>query len=659
MLNTVPADYFVSVNPEVLAAGGTGLELIGLVLTNGTKVPIGTIQSFPSLISVGAYFGTSSQEYNSAAVYFGGFINSEQVPGAILFAQCPTVSVPAYLRGGSLASMTLAQLQALSGTISLTIDGTVKTSGSINLSAATSFSNAATLIQAGFASLYDAVTASTSSIAAGTATNCTTGTITNNILTVAGSVTGGFVVGGLLTGTGVTAGTTILNQLTGAAGLAGTYTVSAIQNVASTTITQTYGLLTVVTMASGAFAVGQVISGGTTAAGTTITAFGTGTGQAGTYITSGGAQTVSASAISGGPLAVTFDSVASAFVITGGTPGTAGVITVASGTLSAGINLTTVTGATTSQGSQSVNAAVPLFGPAVVTPATLMNGIIAQTTNWATFMTTFNPDVSGNANKLAFAQWNNTQNGGYMYACWDTDITPTTSFPATSCLGYLLSQANISGTCLLYDPTNEGLAAYACGLVAAINFNSTNGNLNPAYTGQVGLAATVTNATVLSNLQQNGYNCMVASSTAAQQFTFFWNGQISGPWLWMQPYINQIWLNAQFQLDLMELLINAKSIPYNNAGMTMIHNALGSTITAALNFGAIQPGINLSSLQITEVNNAAGGPIDQVLSTRGWYLQILQPSAAVRQARGTPICNFWYMDGGSVNMITLNSVDLL
>src|ERR1019366_5793111 len=531
MLNTVPADYFVSVNPEVLAAGGTGLELIGLVLTNGTKVPIGTIQSFPSLISVGAYFGTSSQEYNSAAVYFGGFINSEQVPGAILFAQCPTVSVPAYLRGGSLASMTLAQLQALSGTISLTIDGTVKTSGSINLSAATSFSNAATLIQAGFASLYDAVTASTSSIAAGTATNCTTGTITNNILTVAGSVTGGFVVGGLLTGTGVTAGTTILNQLTGAAGLAGTYTVSAIQNVASTTITQTYGLLTVVTMASGAFAVGQVISGGTTVGGTTITAFGTGIGQAGTYITSGGSQTVSATTISAGPLAVTFDSVANAFVITGGAAGTAGAITVASGTLSAGINLTTVTGAVTSQGAQSVSAAVPVFGPAVVTPAAFMNSIIAQTTNWATFMTTFNPDVSGNSNKLAFAQWNNTQNDGYMYACWDTDITPTASFPATSSLGYLLSQANISGTCLLYDPLNEGLAAYECGLVAAINFNSTNGNLNPAYTGQVGLAATVTNATVLSNLQQNGYNCMVESSTAAQQFTFFWNGQISGPWL--------------------------------------------------------------------------------------------------------------------------------
>lgn len=662
MQNTVPADYFVTVNPGVLAASGDGLELIGLILTNGTRSPIGSIQQFSSLANVGAYFGAASQEYASASVYFNGFDNSNIKPAAVLFAQCPNVAVPAYLRGGNMSAVTLAQLQALSGTISLTIDGQVKTSSSINLSAATSFSNAATLIQAGFVNLYAGVTAATTTIAAGTATNCTTGTISGNILTVAGVVTGGFVVGGLLTGTGVTAGTTILNQLTGAQGLAGTYTVSAVQTVASTTITQTYGLMTVATMSSGILAVGQVISGGTTTAGTTITAQVSGTsGGAGTYVTSGGSQTVSATTISAGPLAVSFDSVASAFVITGGTPGTLGTITVATGTLSTGIMLTTATGAVTSQGSQAVNAAVPVYGPAVVTPTAFMNGITAQTTNWASFMTTYNPDVSGNGNKLGFAQWTNAQNSGFIYACWDTDTTPTTSYPATNSLGYLLSatQLNLSGTVLVYDPTNEGVAAFVCGLVASVDFTETNGNINPAYKTQTGLAATVTNQSVLNYLQQNGYNCIVASSTAAQGFVFFYNGQISGPWLWLQPFINQIWMNAGFQLDLMTLLTQAKSIPYNNDGITMINAALMDTINAALNFGAIQPNIPLSASQIAQVNAAANLKIDQTLSTRGWYLQVLQASPAVRQERGTPPCNFWYMDGGSVNQITLASVDLL
>lgn len=648
MLNSVPSDYFAQINPGVLAAGGNGLQLIGLVLTNGSRIPIGSIPSFSSLIAVGNYFGTASQEYATAGVYFGSFTNSGQLPGAILFTQYNQTAVVPYIRGGNLSAVSLATLQGYSGTLSVTLNGVVKTSGAINLSTATSFSNAASLIQTAFANLYDGVTGAGTTIAAGTATNVTLSTITGNVFTAAGVVTGGFVVGGLLTGTGVTAGTTILNQISGTAGGLGTYTVSANQNVASTTITQTYGLMTVATMVSGALAVGQGISGGTTTGGTTITALGTGTGQAGTYITSGGSQTVSATTISAGPLAVTFDSIASAFVVTGGTPGVVGTVAFATGTISASLLMTSVTGAVLSQGA------------AAAAPATFMAGVIAQTTNWATFMTTFNPDAYGNSVKLAFAAWENTQNDGFIYVCWDTDITPTTTVPATSSLGYLLNTTYAyDGTCLVYDPTNEGVAAFVCGLVASINFQATNGNINPTFKAQSGLAATVTNQTVLSNLQQNGYNCIVATATAAQQFIFLWNGQISGKWLWMQPYINQIWLNASFQLDLMELLVNAKSIPYNNDGMTMIHAALMDTVNQALNFGAIQPGVTLSANQVTLVNAAAGMPIDQVLSTRGWYLQVLTPTPAVRQARGTPVCNFWYNDGGSVQNIQMASVDLL
>ena len=648
MLSTVPAKYFAQVIPEVLAAGGNGLALNGLVLTNGTRTPIGTIPSFTSLVAVGNYFGIASQEYATAAVYFGSFNNSGNLPGAILYAQYNQNAAVPYIRGGSMAATTLQQLQGYSGALSVTLNGVVKTSSTINLSAATSFSNAATLIQAQFANLYDGVTGSGSSIAAGTATNVTASTITGNVFTAAGTVTGAFVVGGVLSGTGVTAGTYILNQLSGTAGGAGTYTVSINQNVASTTITQAYGVLTVVTMLSGALAVGQVLSGGTTAANTAITALGTGTGQAGTYITSGGAQTVSATTISAGPLSVTYDSIASAFVVTGGTPGAVGTIAYASGGISASLLMTSVTGAVLSQGADAAS------------PTAFMDGIIAKTTNWATFMTTFNPDAYGNSVKLAFAQWNNTQVDEYIYVCWDADITPTASFPATSSLGYLLNTTyQYDGTCLVYDPNNEGVAAFVCGLVASINFQAVNGNINPTYKSQSGLAATVTDQTVLSNLQQNGYNCIVASATAAQEFIFLWNGQISGKWLWLQPYINQIWMNASFQLALMLLLTNAKSIPYNAPGMATIHASLMDTINQALNFGAIQPGVSLSGLQISLVNTAACLPIDQVLSTRGWYLQVLAPTPSVRQARGTPVCNFWYTDGGSVQQITMTSVDLL
>jgi hypothetical protein len=58
------------------------------------------------------------------------------------------------------------------------------------------------------------------------------------------------------------------------------------------------------------------------------------------------------------------------------------------------------------------------------------------------------------------------------------------------------------------------------------------------------------------------------------------------------------------------------------------------------------------------VNAAAGLAIDTVLSSQGWYLQILDATPQVREARGTPPCTFWYMDGGSVQNINLASVEV-
>jgi hypothetical protein len=64
-------------------------------------------------------------------------------------------------------------------------------------------------------------------------------------------------------------------------------------------------------------------------------------------------------------------------------------------------------------------------------------------------------------------------------------------------------------------------------------------------------------------------------------------------------------------------------------------------------------------LEQAEVNSAAGLNISNALNQRGWYLQVLDPGVVVRQARGSPVCTFWYMDGQAVQQITLNSTDIL
>jgi hypothetical protein len=124
----------------------------------------------------------------------------------------------------------------------------------------------------------------------------------------------------------------------------------------------------------------------------------------------------------------------------------------------------------------------------------------------------------------------------------------------------------------------------------------------------------------------------------------------------LDEYINEIWLNNQFQLALMTLLTEVNSVPYNSDGYGLIESALNDPIVAAVNFGAIRANIPLSSLQAAEVNSAAGVSISGTLGTRGWYLQILPATAQVRGLRGTPPISFWYMDGGSIQNIALASI---
>lgn len=568
---SIPASEIANVIPGVLAAGGSALDMNGLFLTQSPRPPIGSVPSFPTADAVAAYFGLSSPEAAFASVYFKGFENSTVKPGALLCAQYNPADVGAYLRGGNVSAMSLTALKALSGVLTITIDGTLKTSSSISLTAATSFSSAAAIIA--------------------TALNVTG--------PVAASFTGSIA-------------TTVL-------------TVSAV--------------------ASGAIAIGQTIAGGTTSAGTTVTAFGTGTGGAGTYTVSA-SQTVTSVAMTATNPAVLYDSVSGAFAISSGTTGAISTIGYAGGTggIATGLALTQPTGAVLSQGAVAA------------TPAAAMAGVVAKTRDWAVFYTVFEPVVG---DKVLFSAWNNTQPNEFAYAMWDTDASPTTTVPATASAGYLIAQAGYAGTHPIYAPTNlAAMGAFVAGAAASINFNQLDGRITFAFRQQAGLVADVVDETIAKNLLANGYNFYGDYATSNDDFTWLYNGSVTGPFDFLDSYINQIWLNSEFQVDFMLLLQQVLSIPYNQTGYSLMKSALASTIKQAVDFGAIRAGVTLSSLQVAEINNAAGLDAATPISTRGWYLQVLDASPTVRQARGSPPCTFWYSDGQSVQKINLASIEV-
>lgn len=506
---TIPASQFVAINPGVESGGGNSLAMNGLFLTENTSMPTGMVLSRSSAASVASFFGPGSAEAAAALIYFAGYTKSTIKPGAMLFAAFNAAPRAAFLQSASLAGMSLTQLQALTGTLTISIAGTPETSAAINLEAATSFTNAATLILAGF----------------------------------------------------------------------------------------------------------------------TSPAF-----------------------------TVTWNAVASAFVFTSTATGATETISYCTGTLSASLLLTQATGAMLSQGA------------AADTPATAMANAVAISQNWATMVTLWEPTITDKEN---FAVWFNAQNSRYLWQAWDSDPNAsvqgnTTSFGAVATAAAYNGVAAVSGDPALAAATGVSLASLAmnaaifvAGAIASINFTATNGRTTLAFLTSGSIQPTVSNGQIAQNLIANGYNYYGSVATANQGFIFFYNGQMFGQWTSIVRYINQIYMNSQFQLALLTLMTEIGSLSYNPPGYGLVRSALLDPITAAITFGAIRTGVTLSAAQIAEVNQAAGVNAASVIQTQGYYLQILDPGAQARDNGQTPIINFWYTDGGDVLQISMASINIL
>lgn len=493
-MSTIPFSEVVNVVPGVLAANGQGVDLNGLILTQNSLAPYGSLLTFSTAAGVQAYFGASSTEAAIADIYFAGYTNCTKLPGELYFSRYPEAAIAGWLMSGSLSSMTLGQLQALTGTLTITVAGVAKTSGTINLSGATSFSNAATIIQSAFTSP-------------------------------------GF--------------------------------------------------------------------------------------------------------------AVTYNSTTSAFVFTTTAAGVAETMSyAATGTLATALLLTQATGATLSQGADAG------------TPADFMANILTINQNWATFMTAWESVIS---EKEAFAMWSNSVQPRYLYVCQDSDVNILNA-SSTSTFGDWVQTQQVIGTLPIYG--NYTHAAFVCGYAASLDFTRLNGRSTLCFKAQSGLTPMVTNSTQYAAVLANGYNSYGAwgSNNPANNQNWFFPGSVSGKWLWADTYLNQIWLNANLQVAMVNLLTQVGAIPYNSAGYSLIYAACLDPINAAINFGAIRAGIQLSSAQAAEIQLALGVNAAPTITAQGFYLQIQPASAQTRAARQSPSMTLYYQDGEAVQQLVLASI---
>lgn len=350
-------------------------------------------------------------------------------------------------------------------------------------------------------------------------------------------------------------------------------------------------------------------------------------------------QTKLSSALAG--TTCTWDSNFKAFVVTSPTTGSASTIEYATSPDS-GTDISALLG---------LDGGVLSQGAAVTSLTDTMTGAVNSNSNFWSFMPVWQETTN---EALELAQWCNNQGVRFMYAMVDSSNAGLTPKNA-ACLAKQV--ADYYGVCSVYN--TKALGAMTMGIGAAINPAQLNGRKTWAYKQQNGLPFTVEDETNAPTLLDNGYNFYGNYATASNEFKLYQNGQISGNAKWLDTYYGQVFIKDGLQNAWINALMLNNTVPYNQSGYGILRAAAMDTINTAVNAGFIRQGVSLSESQKATVESEAGLDISGTLQTQGWYLQILDPTTQVRAERGTPVVNFWYMDGGSVQRIQGTSTVLL
>jgi len=488
----IPISKDVQINPAVLAAAGSAVDLNGLMLTDSSYAPVGATLSFSSASDVADYFGSASDEYDAAKLYFKGYNNCTQTPGQLLFSRFNRDVSPAWLRSGAFKGVSLDTMQAISGKLTLTISGTKK-EADINLG-------------------------------------------------------------------------------------------------------------TVKSMAEAADAIGTAI---------------------------------------GEMVTVSFDTTRQAFIIAVKDGDAASSLTFGSGTAAAALKFTAATGAVLSQGA------------APATAADSMNALVSQTQNWAGLATVFEAEE---ALHLALAEWVSGQNDRYFYVAWTSDGTAIVK-GSKDTVAYKIIQSSYSCVVPVYA-TDVKKAASVLGYAAALDFSRREGRVPFKFREVDGLSPDVTDSVTYDALIANGYNFYGQYAANNVTENYWADGTITGDFKWLDSFCGQIWLNANLQGATLVLFKSNQTIPYNAAGRALVEASHSDIIQQFKTWGGIREGVTLSAAQKLEINNAVGADVSTSIYGKGYYEYIVDMTPSMRAARTSPSCSLWYSDGGSIQKLTMSSVEV-
>lgn len=335
--------------------------------------------------------------------------------------------------------------------------------------------------------------------------------------------------------------------------------------------------------------------------------------------------------------------VANRFIIRSATTGAASEVSfAASGSVAAGLLLTAATAAIVSPGSDAVS----------LTDA--MDGIINTNQNWVLFssLVEFTDDQ-----KSELCAWASGSKNRYGYVVHDTTLAGAVANNANCFVQKVVVANGYENVFPVYGSYLYAVAALA--YAASVDFSRTNGRISFKFRGFSGLSPNVNDLATAKALKSNGYNFYGSYGLNKTMKQYASDGAISGKFVWIDSFINQVWINANLVSAYANLFTNNQSYPFNQNGYGAIEAATIDVASQALNFGAIQKGVVLDQAQIRIVNNTVGKDISSTLYSEGWYLYIPVQTGAARLERDLKGVILYYVDGQLIQSITMSSTAIL
>lgn len=335
--------------------------------------------------------------------------------------------------------------------------------------------------------------------------------------------------------------------------------------------------------------------------------------------------------------------VANRFIIRSATDGNPSQVSFATaGALATGLMLTAATAATVSPGSD------------VVTPTDTMNGIINTNQNWILFNSLV--ELTDDE-KTELCAWASSSKNRYGYVVHDTTAAGAVANNANCFVQKVVVANGYENIFPVYGSYLYSVTALA--YAASVNFSRTNGRISFKFRGFSGLAPNVSDLATAQALKSNGYNFYGSYSLNKTMAQYASDGAISGKFVWLDSFIDQVWINANLVSAYANLFTNNQSYPFNANGYGAVQAATIDVAGQALTFGAIQRGIVLDNAQIRIVNNTVGKDISATLYSQGWFLYIPTQTGAARLERDLKGAIFYWVDGQLIQSISMSSTAIL